>query len=816
MSSQRPDAARGSSVFLFALLSATLCSLTVSSPVLGQKKKQVADLKAPEPGYVYPPGGRAGSTVDVQLGGFDWTPDLQFFVLDPRVKLDITGELGPILIPPPPYWFGAKSFLTPLPLPREQAARLTLPRDMPPGPVRWVVAGASGACSKAGLFWVGTDPEVVEAPASKAIQKLPALPVTVNGRLSRIEEVDHYHLTVDKDGPVTCEVFARRLGVNMNTALTVRDLRGEVVANAMDTDGNDLSLTFWATAGSEYTVSIHDFDYRGDRSFVYRLALTPGPRVVATLPAAGKRGETREIEFVGLGLVSGKPKLESVSRKITFPTDPKQDALAYRLETPWGTAPVFDIPLSNHPETLAPPNDVLTLTLPTSVTGVFDRTTTEARFRCEGKKGDAWHLAVEARRFGSPLDLSLVALGPDGKQLAQNDDLPGTTDAGLTFTLPADGTFTLVVSDLAGKVGTRAAVYRLTAEKAARDFTLSTVARVNVMVGTTADLLVKANRRGGFKEPIALTVSGLPEGVSVPANLVIPADKTELKIPLTAAVKAPALATLATITGTAGTGADALSCVVSAPLPASFAARHPDEERTTSILVATTLAPRLKLVAVEADGGRKVHRGSTHPAEVVLERFNDFRGEVSLQMSSAQSYQRQGITGPDMIVPADADRAFYPCFMPEWLETSRTSRMELIGVVKVPDSKGKVRYLVTRMSGRITMSIEGSMLKVDASTREAIIRPRESIVVPVKVLRSAKLAVPVRLELHLPEELAGVLNAEAVTVASDQSSAAFRITCVKDTTLGEEHTITIRGTALQDGRYAVVSEASVSLEFQKK
>ena len=28
--------------------------------------------------------------------------------------------------------------------------------------------------------------------------------------------------------------------------------------------------------------------------------------------------------------------------------------------------------------------------------------------------------------------------------------------------------------------------------------------------------------------------------------------------------------------------------------------------------------------------------------------------------------------------------------MPEWLETTRTSRMELIGVVKVPDFQGKV------------------------------------------------------------------------------------------------------------------------------
>ena len=674
------------------------------------------------------------------------------------------------------------------------------------------MASASGAGLKTGIFWVGAEPEVVEAPASKVVQQLPALPITVNGRLSRIEEVDRYRFTVAKDGPVTCEVFARRLGVNVNAALAVRDPKGNLVADAVDTEGKDLALTFWATAGLEYAISINDFDFRGDRSFVYRLALTAGPQVVATIPAAGKRGETREVEFVGLGLTSGKPKLESVTRKVTFPADAKLDSLAYRLETPCGTAPVFEIPLSNHNEMIATPDAIQTLALPASVTGVFDKTATEARFRCEGKKGDVWHLAAEARRFGSPLDLSLAVLGPDGKQLAQNDDLPGTTDAGLTFTLPADGVFTLAVSDQSGKTGTRAAVYRLTVEKDVPDFTLTTTARLNIQVGSAVDLIVKADRKGGFKEPITLTMSGLPEGVTVPANLVIPADKQELKIPLTATETAPAIATLITVSVTAG----ALTRMASVPIPGNLAARHPDEERTTSIRVATTLVPRLKLVAVEADGGRKVHRGSTHPAEVTLERINDFRGDVSLWMASTQSYQRQGISGPDMHVPANVDRAFYPCFMPEWLETTRTSRMALIGVVKVPDAKGKVRYLVTPMSGRITMSIEGSILKVDTATREVTIRPGESIVVPVKVLRSAILAVPVQLELRLPEELAGVLKTDAVTVSPGQSSVEFRITCLKEMKIGEEYPITIRGTAMQDGRYAVVSEANLTIECPKK
>src|SRR5438876_50452 len=74
--------------------------------------------KTPDAGYIFPPGGKAGTTIDVHLGGYDWTPDMEYFVHDPRVKLVPCGPPGPILIPPPPYWFGAKGRLPSLPLPR--------------------------------------------------------------------------------------------------------------------------------------------------------------------------------------------------------------------------------------------------------------------------------------------------------------------------------------------------------------------------------------------------------------------------------------------------------------------------------------------------------------------------------------------------------------------------------------------------------------------------------------------------------------------------------------------------------------------------
>jgi hypothetical protein len=777
---------------------------------------RVSAQRVPDLGYCFPPGGRAGTTVEVRLGGYDWTPDMQFFVLDRRVQLVATGPPGELLIPPPPYWFGPKSKIPALPVPREVPARFVIPADVPPGPIRWQAANANGATAT-GLFIVSAGPEVVEDERRKAPQPLPSLPVTVSGRISKIEEIDRYRFAVPKTGPVTCELMARRLGANFHAILEVRDMAGRLVADAADSEGLDSALLFTARAGVEYIVSVRDVDFGGDRSFVYRLSFTPGPRVQAAIPAAGRRGETRAVEFVGLGMATGEPKLESVTRQVTFPKEASVSTLAYTLETPFGTSPAFPLLVSDLTESITPPRTaekLYQLRGPVAVTGVLDQPDAEDRYAWHAKKGEMWTLAVEARRIGSPLDVALTILGPDGKELARNDDLPGTTDAGLSFTVPADGTYQVVVSDQAGKAGSRAAVYRLVLQQPASDFTLEVAQqRVSVPIGGKVDLAVKATRHGGLQGPIALAMTGLPPGVSVPAALVIPADKSDLIVPLVSARDAPATASLVTVTGTARVGTATVTRTALAPSPGNLVPRSPDENHVAAIVVVSTIKPRCKGSPVDKDTGRKVHRGTTFPAEVVLERLEGFTGEILLQMAARQSYQVQGITGGEVTVPRGVTRTVYPCFMPEWLETSRTSRMAMIATVKVSDPRGNVRYLVNELEGMVTMSMEGAILKVSHEPREVTAQPGQTIALRVKIARSPELPEPVRLELRLPDELAGLLTAEAVTVPASQADAAFSIVAKNDPRLIGEQAIVIRATALQNGRLPVISETTVPVEF---
>src|SRR5262249_46650212 len=254
------------------------------------------------------------------------------------------------------------------------------------------------------------------------------------------------------------------------------------------------------------------------------------------------------------------------------------------------------------------------------------------------------------------------------------------------------------------------------------DFTLQlSVQRVSVPIGGKFDLAVKAIRQGSFKGPIALTVKGLPAGISVPANLAIPADKTDLVVSLQAAKDAGPAAAIVTVAGTATVGTTPVTRIAQARVPITLAPRHPDENQLPVVLLAVTLAPRFKGHPVDQDTGRKVHRGTTFPADVIVERLNGFQGEITLQMAAQQSYQVQGITGGDVVVPPGVSQTIYPCFMPEWLETSRTSRMGMIAVARVPDPKGKVRWAANEITGFITMTMEGALLKVSAEDSEIMV-----------------------------------------------------------------------------------------------
>ena len=751
----------------------------------------------PAIGYMFPPGGQAGQTIEVMLGGYDWTPDMQLFAHDRRIQFEIIGLPGPVLVPEPPYWFGKKSRRSPDPLPREIKARLIIPADVLPGIVKWQAANANGATAT-GSFAVSHTAHVVEVKrtlddeSESVPQLIESLPLCISGQIQLIGEVDRYRFTSTQSGPITCSIAARSISSKLNAVIEIRDHSGRIIAEAADTAGDDTIVTFSANAHESYTAAIYDLDFRGDRAFVYQLTITPGPRVVTALPSVGRRGESRPVEFVGYGIATGQAKLESVIRDVTFPDDKKSSSFVHLLTTVHGDSRPFVMHVSDD---VQQPAGVFTLSVPSGVTGVLDQRFAVDRYAITGKKGEVWAVEVSHEKTGSQVDAVFAIFDHEGKELARNDDRLGSTDARVEFQVPADGDYTIRVNDVASKSGTRAATYHLSVQYAQPGFELSIPMLLNAPIGGKASLAINVTRFGGLTEAIDVTVSGLPVGVTVPERLQVAANQNVLSVELSVAADAAAAATFVEVVG--------LATIKDRPI-----------QRTAGpVLVATTMKPPFSIDAEGQDDVTKWPRGSTFPAPVLIARDAGFNAEIVLEMNSMQGRHVQGITGPQLIVPPGVNRILYPIYLPEWLETTRTSRMVVNGVAKVADPKGNVRYAVSAQKTRMGFLPTGALLKISAVANEFQVKPGTDISVVIHVDRSEKLTEPVTLELCCQESQQLLFVAKPQDLASDVARCEFTISIAPTASSHLEHMLKIRATSLKGGSDRVISETTVLVEL---
>ncbi|WP_254507970.1 PPC domain-containing protein [Anatilimnocola floriformis] len=758
----------------------------------------------PQIGYVYPPAANPGTTIEVRLGTYDWTPDMQILPHDPRVKIEITGPAGEPILTPPPYWFGNKAGQAQPPLPREVPAKITIPADVPPGEIRWQVANANGG-SNIGKFVVSDLTETIEPEDRKDAIELPSIPAAVSGRISRITESDEYRFTTPTAAQITCRL-EDRLGQPFSGALTIKDTTGKILADGADTAGTGVTLRFASQAGMTYTATIRDIEFAGDRGYVYRLAIRNSPEIVATLPLVVKAGDKHSLKIIGWGL--DKPAVLSAAQHDVAAPAAAEETIAVDLPNGKTAAKIFSAAAT---DALEPGNEdpaQRQVTIPAAISATFDKMDATSglaidRYRFTAKKGQVLRIVAEVDRFQSPVDPQLIVSSLEGKELLRNDDAPGASDAVIQFTAPADGEFELGVSDVSGLATSLASVYRLTIDDVATlaDFELQFPERLDIPLGGKADLAIKINRIGTWKVPINLQLHGLPEGVT-PADVMapavanqIPADKPAHNLTLNAAADSAAAAALVTIIATTEVDGKKI------------------EKKSPPILVSSTIKTRVKVKSTVQDGGRIVNRGTTYPADVIVERLDGYEGPVILQMAASQQRQRRGIRGGEMTVPAGVEQVQYPIFMPEWLETSLTARMNVIGVTPIADPKGNIRHVTGIMDGFIVMSLEGALLKLTHEQQEYVAAPGSTIDIPLKVSRTVKL--PVTADLVLVTDKHSIFTADAVQLPPATNQHLLKLKIAADAKPGL-HLATIRATAMQDGKWPAVSETTVAVYVENE
>jgi hypothetical protein len=503
---------------------------------------------------------------------------------------------------------------------------------------------ASGV-SELKTIWVGALPVVVEKEPNNefvAPQAI-ALNCTVQGTITS-EDVDYFAVEAKKGQRISVEIEALRLavdmgvGVNFDPFIAILDAKRFELATSDDTPllKQDGYLSLVAPADGKYTVMVRETSYRGHPAAHYRLHVGTFPRPASVYPSGGKAGDEVEVKF--LGDPSGV-----IAKKIKLPATADSNFVVH-AEDAGGISPSgLPFRISDSPNLLeTEPNDAVAQAtkgeLPSAFNGVIDKPGDIDFFRFTAKKGQVFDLQCYARRLGSPLDPVLYVYNAQGGALAGNDDIPGTPDSYIRFTVPADGEYLLSVTDHLKKGGpTYAYRVEVSPPKPSVDvalplFSLYSQDRQWVAVprGNRYATLIATTRRDMGGE-LLLDGRGLPAKTTVTAEPV-PPYMGATPVVFEAAADAPLGGTLADLEAkpadpkqppTASRFLQKSELVFGEPNLQTYWSRMEPK-----IPVAVTEAVPFKVTIVEPKVPL-VHGGSMN-LKIVAERQNGFKGPITV------------------------------------------------------------------------------------------------------------------------------------------------------------------------------------------
>lgn len=504
-----------------------------------------------------------GTTAEVTVEG------QQNFQGTYKVLLHGAGLTAEVVATPPPT--------TPAKAPKGQPAapavrsvklKITVAPDAPLGPREFRLVTPLGV-SSIGQLVVVEEPVIPEKGDNNTPEKANpiTLPGVVCGRIEAIEDVDYFKFQAEAGQHLTFEVFCARLQDKIHDLqkhadplLALFDAEGRELAGNDDSYFADALLRCTVVKSGAYVLQVRDSKYDGDARWVYAVLATNRPYASHVFPMAGNPGRAVQVEPVG----SARAIRSTVAVQVPpeaglheIPLDvggPKTYPVAF-LASP--------LPQVLEQEPNNDPKSATRVTLPCGINGRVGAPRDLDHFIFTAKKSQAIRFEVKARRFGTPLRSSLDSvvdvLNLTGQVLANNDDTFGK-DAAVTFTPPADGDYVLRLRDLNSKGG-ETAVYFIEADFARPEFTLRTDPdKAMIGPGSSTAWYVHVTRANGFTGPVAVSVAGLPQGVTV-NPLTIPPEMTQGLLVLTAAADAPRDAANVRVIGTAAVNDQQLACV---------------------------------------------------------------------------------------------------------------------------------------------------------------------------------------------------------------------------------------------------------------
>ena len=771
----------------------------------------------PTTSYIFPAGAQRGTTVKVRVGGLYLHEGCPLEFLGPGITAPTRLERMKTI------WFEGP--LVPLPAsqqaedyPQDMGATLTVAQDAELGARAWRVWTAQGAVP-ARPFLVGDLPEIIEDEIDG--EPLPVgitLPVTINGRIFPREDVDVWKFAAKAGQTITCTARAGSLGSPLEARLEVR-ARGQRLTESEPLAAGDAHVRFVAPADGDYEVRIHDLNFGGLQSYVYRLTVTSGPQVDRVFPLGGRRGSTAS--FVGhsdavtvLADGTSQKSPSAIPFEVALPAEGRNEFI-HRMKVDGADSNAFRLDLDDLPEFLETEGaETAPVETPAVFNGRIDRPGDTDTWKFRAAKGTALEAEVRAARLGSPLDSLLIVRDAEGKELARNEDLAGgMADSLLRVTIPADGVYDLQIQDQLDSRGGPDFAYRIrltTATPPGFQLHLTSDA-IAVARGGEFKLKLHAERFGGFAAPIAVEVTGLPTGISMP-KAEFAMGQTDIDLTFKAEATAKVDAGRLTVKGTAMVGDTPITRVATMRIPTGpgVPANQLLPPECTAVVDTLLLAVTVP-TPYKAKGVYEVkyaQRGGLFTRHYRLER-NGFAGSLQVSLADKQMRHLQGVTGPTITIPADAEEFDYTVYLPPWMEIGRTSRslVKIVGEVVDPDgSRHTVSFTSANQNEQIVALVDPGQLSIDVERQSVRVLPGTAQI-PFRIGRGVGLNVPVKIELVIPGHIRGV-TASAVTLPPDQSTGSLSLTFNEGDRGPFNAPLLLRATALRE-QSPVVAETNL-------
>jgi hypothetical protein len=535
---------------------------SLARPMAAQQNFE-SQLPQPRLLVIDPPGGRAGSVVELIVLGTDVENPQTLLFSNPEIKTEL---VGPVAAP----GASAAKNVTSLAAAR---FRVMIPSSAPVGVCDVRVINEWGV-SNPRAFMIGDLPEVVEREPNDDVEQAQRIELntTVNGKISTPTDVDYYVVTGKKGQRVVVSCLTTTIDSRMHAGLEFYDATGRLLSENHHYHGGDALLDCALPVDGDYVVRVSEFTYtRGSPEYFYRLTVSTTPWIDAIFPPQLEAGKPAPITVYGRNLpggvsaagevVDGRP-LEKLTVQLEAPAGSAAkarlafsgqlgpavsalDGFEYRVRGPAGWSNPYLIVYAAAPVVLErEPNDRPSMAQrvepPCTIAGRIDHQRDRDWYSFAAKKGQIYSIELLGQRIGAPADLYFSLRSASSKQpLGEFDDDPETLSPAKFFTqtgdppryrfsVPADGTYQVLVScrDADFKADARR-LYILRISPEQPDFRLvimptsdSQPDACRLMRDGDQAFTVLAWRKDGWNGTIALSAEGLPAGlVCLPQTL---------------------------------------------------------------------------------------------------------------------------------------------------------------------------------------------------------------------------------------------------------------------------------------------------------